>query len=159
MVIRGVGLVQSAEDIGNIVVAENKGVPVFIRDIGAVKIGAAPPTGIFGVGKGGGVEGIVLMRRGENPSEVLKGVHDAAEDINANRLPPGVKIRGIYDRTDLVGNTLHTVSHTLMEGLVIMVTMLLLFLGSARAAILTAITIPLSLLFAFVCMYFTGIPA
>jgi cobalt-zinc-cadmium resistance protein CzcA len=159
MVIRGVGLVQSADDIGNIVVAENKGVPVFIKDIGAVKIGAAPPTGIFGVGKGGGVEGIVLMRRGENPTEVLKGVHEAVEDINANKLPPGVKIRGIYDRTDLVGNTLHTVSHTLLEGLVIMVTMLLLFLGSARAALLTAITIPLSLLFAFACMYFTGIPA
>src|SRR5262249_19024892 len=75
------------------------------------------------------------------------------------RLPSGVSIRGIYDRTDLVGNTMHTVSHTLLEGLIVMVVMLLLFLGSVRAAILTAITIPLSLLFAFVCMYFTGIPA
>src|ERR1041385_152124 len=69
------------------------------------------------------------------------------------------RIRGIYDRTDLVANTMHTVSHTLIEGLVVMVTMLLLFLGSFRAALLTAITIPLSLLFAFVCMHFTGIPA
>jgi cobalt-zinc-cadmium resistance protein CzcA len=159
MVIRGVGLVQSTDDIANIVIAENKGVPVYIRDIGRVKIDAAPPTGIFGIGNTTGVEGIVLMRRGENPTEVLNGIHEAVEDINTNRLPPGVKIRGIYDRTDLVANTMHTVSHTLLEGLVVMVTMLLLFLGSARAAVLTAITIPLSLLFAFVCMYFTGIPA
>jgi cobalt-zinc-cadmium resistance protein CzcA len=159
MVIRGVGLVESTDDIANIVVAENKGVPVYIRDIGKVKIDAAPPTGIFGIGNNTGVEGIVLMRRGENPTEVLEGIHEAVEDINTNRLPPGVKIRGIYDRTDLVANTMHTVSHTLLEGLVVMVTMLLLFLGSVRAAVLTAITIPLSLLFAFVCMYFTGIPA
>jgi heavy metal efflux system protein len=159
MVVRGVGLVRTPEDIGNIVVNETKGVPVFVRDIGAVKIGAAPPTGIFGIGEETGVEGIVLMRRGENPTEVLKGVHDAVEDINTNRLPAGVKIRTIYDRTDLVANTMHTVSHTLLEGLIVMVTMLLLFLGSVRAAVLTAIVIPLSLLFAFVCMYFTGIPA
>src|SRR3954447_10529501 len=159
MVIRGVGLIQSTGDVENIVVAENKGVPVFIRDIGKVKIGAAQPTGIFGIGDAAGVEGIVLMRRGENPTEVLKVVHDAVEDINSTRLPPGVRIRGIYDRTDLVANTMHTVSHTLLEGVVVMVTMLLLFLGSVRAALLTAMTIPLALLFAFICMYLTGIPA
>ncbi len=159
MVIRGVGLIQSTDDVENILVAENKGVPVYIRDIGRVKIGAAQPTGIFGIGQQTGVEGIVLMRRGENPTEVLQGVHEAVEDINSTRLPPGVRIRGIYDRTDLVANTMHTVSHTLLEGIVVMVTMLLLFLGSVRAALLTAITIPLALLFAFVCMYFTGIPA
>jgi cobalt-zinc-cadmium resistance protein CzcA len=159
MVIRGVGLIQSTQDVENIVVAETKGVPVFVRDIGKVIIGAAQPTGIFGIGQQTGVEGIVLMRRGENPSEVLKGVHEAVEDINANRLPAGMHIRGIYDRTDLVANTMHTVSHTLTEGLIVMVTMLLLFLGSVRAALLSAITIPLSLLFAFACMHFTGIPA
>src|SRR5690242_12107343 len=114
MVIRGVGLIQCTDDIGNIVIAENKGVPVYIRDIGRVKIDAAPPTGIFGIGNTTGVEGIVLMRRGENPTEVLNGIHEAVEDINANRLPRGVKIRGIYDRTDLVANTMHTVSHTLL---------------------------------------------
>src|SRR3954454_24318259 len=159
MVVRGVGLVRTEEDIGNIVVAETKGVPVFVRDIGKAKIGAAPPTGIFGIGKGTGVEGIVLMRRGENPTEVLQGVHEAVEDLNANRLPAGVRVRTIYDRTDLVASTMHTVSHTLIEGLVVMVAMLLLFLGSVRAALLTAIVIPLSLLFAFVCMNLAGIPA
>jgi cobalt-zinc-cadmium resistance protein CzcA len=99
------------------------------------------------------------MRRGENPSEVLTGIKEAVEELNTSRLPPGVRIAPIYDRTDLVNNTLHTVTHTLLEGLIIVVTVLFLFLGSVRAALLTAVTIPLSLLFAFVCMQFSGIPA
>ncbi len=160
MVIRGVGLIRNAGDIENIVVNESKGVPVFIRDLGHVKVGAAPQTGIFGLNdKTGGVEGIVLMRRGENPTEVLEGIKAAADDLNENRLPKGIRIVPIYDRSDLVHNTLHTVTHTLLEGLIIVVAVLFLFLGSVRAALLTAITIPLSLLFAFVCMHFTGIPA
>ena len=160
MVVRGVGLIRDARDIGNIVLASIKGTPVYVRDVGNVKIGPAIQTGIFGAGgASGGVEGIVLMRRGENPSEVLKGIQAAVEDLNTRRLPKGVRIEPIYDRTDLVDNTLNTVGHTLLEGLVIVVTMLLLFLGSFRAAILTALTIPLSMLFAFVCMHFTGIPA
>ncbi|MCZ2155790.1 MAG: CusA/CzcA family heavy metal efflux RND transporter [Bryobacterales bacterium] len=160
MVIRGVGLIRNAADIENIVVTEFKGVPVYVKDIGHVEIAPAPQTGIFGIGKHeGGVEGIVLMRRGENPSEVLAAVKEAAEDLNSNLLPPGVKLHPIYDRTDLVNNTLRTVSRTLLEGLVIVVLVLFFFLGSVRAALLTAITIPLSLLFAFICMYFTGIPA
>jgi heavy metal efflux system protein len=160
MVVRGVGLIRNASDIGNIVVNEAKGVPIFVRDIGTVKIGAASPTGIFGVNeRGGAVEGIVLMRRGENPTEVLKGIKEAVDEINATKLPKGVKIVPIYDRTDLVHNTLATVTHTLLEGLVIVVAVLFLFLGSVRAALLTAITIPLSLMFAFLCMHFTGIPA
>jgi cobalt-zinc-cadmium resistance protein CzcA len=160
MAVRGVGLIQSADDIRNVVVANNGDVPVFVRDIGQVKIGAAPRSGIFAIGqKTDRVEGIVLMRRGENPSAVLEGIHEAVNELNATGLPPGVKLVPIYDRTDLVNNTLHTVSHTLLEGLVIVVAVLFLFLGSVRAALLTAITIPLSLLFAFVCMHFTGIPA
>lgn len=160
MVIRGVGLIQNMADIERVVVAESKGVPVFVRDVAKVQIGDAPPTGIFGAGKEtGGVEGIVLMRRGENPSEVLKSIKAAVEDLNTARLPAGVSIKPIYDRTDLVENTLHTVSHTLLEGLGIVLLVLFIFLGSARAALLTALTIPLSLLFAFVCMHFSGIPA
>lgn len=160
MVIRGVGLIQNSADIENIVVTEAKGVPVFVKDVARVTLGAAPQTGIFGLGPvTGGVEGIVLMRRGENPSEVLKAIKTAVDDLNENRLPKGVRISPIYDRTDLVNNTLHTVSHTLLEGLLIVIVVLFLFLGSARAALLTAITIPLSLLFAFICMHFSGIPA
>ena len=160
MVIRGVGLIQNAADIGNIVVTEAKGVPVFVKDIGRVDITAAPQTGIFGVEtETGGVEGIVLMRRGENPSEVLNAIQAAVKDLNENRLPPGVRVSPIYDRTDLVNNTLATVSHTLLEGLLIVVVVLFIFLGSVQAALLTALTIPLSLLFAFICMHFSGIPA
>ncbi len=160
MVVRGVGLIESARDIENIVVREARGVPVFIGDIGRVRIGAAPQTGIFGYNdETGAVEGIVLMRRGENPSEVLKGIHAAVEDLQATRLPPDVRIVPLLDRSELVQNTLHTVSRTLLEGLLIVVAVLFLFLGSVRAALLAALTIPLSLLFAFVCMHFSGIPA
>jgi heavy metal efflux system protein len=160
MVIRGVGQIQSPADIDNIVLAESKGTPIFVKDIGNVEIGGAPQTGIFGVNdETGGVEGIVLMRRGENPTEVLKSIKEAVSDLNTNRLPSGVKLTPIYDRTDLVNNTLSTVTRTLLEGLVIVLFVLFLFLGSARAALLTAVTIPLSLLFAFVCMHFSGIPA
>jgi heavy metal efflux system protein len=158
--VRGVGLLKSVPDIENSVVSETRGVPVYVKDLGKVSVGAAPPTGIFGLqDRTGGVEGIILMRRGENPTDVLKQVHEAVDEINATKLPPGVQMKVIYDRTELVNSTLATVAKTLLEGLVIVVLILLLFLGSAKAALLTAITIPLALLFAFSCMYFTGIPA
>jgi len=160
MVVRGVGLIHSTRDIETIVLTATGGVPVFVRDVGKVKIGAALQTGLFGLnGKPGGVEGIILMRRGENPSEVLSAAAEAIDDLNRLRLPKGVTIQPIYDRRDLVANTLHTVSHTLLEGLIIVVAVLFLFLGSVRAALLTAITIPLSLLFAFICMKLAGVPA
>ncbi len=160
LVVRGVGLIQSIDDIENVVVTAANGIPVFVHDVAKVHIGSAPRTGIFAIGdKADRVEGIVLMRRGENPSAVLEGVHQAVEELNATGLPSGVKMVPIYDRTDLVNNTLHTVTHTLLEGLVIVLAVLFLFLGSVRAALLTAITIPLSLLFAFICMHFSGIPA
>jgi heavy metal efflux system protein len=160
LVVRGVGLIQSVSDIENVVVTATNGVAVFVRDVGSVHIGSAPRSGIFAIGdKTDRVEGIVLMRRGENPTEVLKGIHQAVAELNASGLPAGVKMVTIYDRTDLVDNTLHTVTHTLLEGLIIVVAVLCLFLGSVRAALLTAVTIPLSLLFAFICMHFSGIPA
>ncbi|MBO0858900.1 MAG: efflux RND transporter permease subunit [Chloracidobacterium sp.] len=164
MVIRGVGLIQSVNDVENIVLDAANGVPVFVHDVGRVTLGAAPQTGVFGIDDESGehqngVEGIVLMRRWENPSEVLKEVKSALDELNKERLPAGVKIVPFYDRADLVNNTLRTVSRTLVEGLVIVIGVLLLFLGSVRAALLTALTIPLSLLFAFICMYLAGIPA
>src|SRR5262249_28784199 len=133
----------------------------FVRDIGRVRIGSVPQTGIFAMNDQppgvGGVEGIVLMRRWENPSEVLQAVHAAVDELNRSRLPPGVRIVPIYDRTSLVGSTLRTVSRVLLEGFVIVVTVLLVFLLSVRAALLTALVIPLSLLFAFVCMRVAGV--
>ncbi len=155
MVIRGVGRIHDIGDIENIVLAAARGVPVVVRDVGTVRMGAALPTGIFALnGEPGGVEGIALLRRGENPSEVLKELKQAVDELNTSGLPHGVRIRAIYDRTELVHNTLHTVSRTLLEGLTIVVFMLMFFLGSPRAAILTALTIPVSLLFAFICMHY-----
>ena len=160
MVVRGVGLIQSTNDIGSITLASKAGVPVLLGDASRVSVGAAPQTGIFGLNdRLGGVEGTVLMRRWENPSEVLRAIHEAINDLNANRLPKGVRIVGIYDRTDLVANTLRTIARTLTEALIIVVVVLSLTLGSVRAAVLTAITIPLSLLFAFACMHAAQIPA
>jgi cobalt-zinc-cadmium resistance protein CzcA len=104
----------------------------------------------------GGVEGIALLRRGENPSEVLKALKAAVEELNSSGLPHGVRIRAIYDRTELVHNTVATVSRTLLEGLTIVIFMLMFFLGSPRAAILTALTIPVSLLFAFISVLQRG---
>jgi cobalt-zinc-cadmium resistance protein CzcA len=164
MVVRGVGLIRSVEDIENTVLDSSQGSPILIRNIGRVRLGAAPQTGIFGIhDRTGehqdGVEGIVLMRRWENPSEVLREVKAAIDDLNDERLPEDVRVVPFYDRTDLVANTLRTVSRTLIEGLLIVTGVLLLFLGNVRAAMLTALTIPLSLLFAFICMHLAGVPA
>jgi heavy metal efflux system protein len=159
--IRGSGLIRSAADAENIVLDAAKGVPVFVRDIGQVQMAALPQTGIFAADGDplgpGGVEGIVLMRRGENPSQILPRIHAAVEELNATRLPQGVRIVPIYDRSELVQNTLRTVSRVLLEGFVIVLTVLFVFLLDLRAAVLAAIIIPLSLLFALSGMYLTGI--
>ena len=160
MVVRGVGLIQSVPDVQNIALKAKDGVPVLLRDIGRVSIGAAPRTGIFGLNDRVGVwKASRSCDAGRIPSEVLHAIHEAVDDLNANRLPEGVRIVPIHDRTDLVANTLRTIARTLTEALIIVVIVLSLMLGSIRAALLTAVTIPLSLLFAFVCMYFAGIPA
>jgi heavy metal efflux system protein len=161
LAIRGSGLIRSTEDIEGIVLSAPKGVPIYVRDIGRVKVAPMTQTGIFNLnGEAtpvGSVEGIVLMRRWENPSEVLREIHAAVDEINASRLPSGVRIVPIHDRTNLVNNTLRTVWRVLIEGFVIVVGVLLVFLLSLRAALLAAIVIPLSLLFAMVCMYLSGV--
>ena len=161
LAIRGSGLIDNSDDIANIIVDSQKNVPVFVQDIGKVGVGSLPQTGIFARDRDllgpGGVEAIVLMRRGENPSEVLQSIHEAVDEINATRLPRGIRIVPIHDKTELVQSTLHTVARVLLEGFVIVVTVLLVFLVSLRAALLTALTIPLSLLFALFCMYLSGV--
>ncbi|MCC6860732.1 MAG: efflux RND transporter permease subunit [Bryobacterales bacterium] len=160
LVVRGVGLIQTVSDIGNIVVASQGGTPVFIRDVARIEIGAAPRTGIFGLdGRSGRVEGVVVMRRGENPSAVLGSLREALGELNAEGLPRGVRIEPIYDRTELVNNTLRTVARTLAEALLIIFLVLLFFLGSLKAALLTALIVPLSLLFAFAGMQVFGVTA
>jgi len=163
-VIRGIGLVKDLTDLGKIVVKTQNGVPVFLNDVGTLKYGNLERKGILSYtdrkrNYSESVEGIVLLLRGKNPSQVLEGVHQAIEELNKETLPPGVKIHPFLDRTDLVKTTLTTVSHTLTEGIVLVIIVLIVFLGSWRGALLVAITIPLSLLFAFILMHFTNIPA
>jgi cobalt-zinc-cadmium resistance protein CzcA len=158
--VRGLGLVTKTDDIGSIVVASNNGVPVHIRDIGEVTIGNAPRLGQFGFQKNDdAVEGVILMRRGEQTQNVLAGVEKKTEELNHGVLPPDVKIHPFYDRSDLVQLTIDTVEHNLLLGMALVLTILIIFLVSVRAAIIVALTIPLSLLFAFVLLNGRGVPA
>ena len=158
--VRGLGLVSKTEDIGNIVVGNNNGTPVRIRDVGEVTIGNAPRLGEFGFqDKDDAVEGVILMRRGEQTQNVLAGVENKTEDLNRGILPPDVKIRPFYDRSDLVSLTVDTVEGNLMRGMVLVLLVLIFFLVSLRAAVIVALTIPLGLLFAFVFLHARGVPA
>jgi cobalt-zinc-cadmium resistance protein CzcA len=158
--IRGLGLVSKTEDIGSIVVSSNNGVPVHIRDIGEVTIGSAPRLGEFGFQRNDdAVEGVILMRRGEQTQSVLAGVEKKTDELNHRILPPDVKIRPFYDRSDLVQLTIDTVEHNLLLGMVLVLVVLIFFLVSVRAAVIVAFTIPLSLLFAFIFLHARGVPA
>ena len=163
-VIRGIGLVKDLEDLGKIVIKTDQGVPVYLEDIGQLKYGNLERKGVLGFTDEGhnyddGVEGIVQMLRGENPSKVLKDVHAAIDELNNEVLPKGTRIHPFMDRTNLVDTTLHTVSRTLFEGMALVLLVLILFLRSWRGALLVALTIPLSLLIAFILMHLTNIPA
>lgn len=163
-VIRGIGLVSNLEGLGNIVIKSANGVPVFLRDLGDLKYGSLERKGVLGFCDDerdfdDAVEGIVQMLRGENPSEVLSRVHTAVDELNNEVLPEGVRIHPYMDRTNLVGETLKTVSHTLLIGMLLVLLVLVVFLGDLRGAALVAITIPISLLVAFILMKLTGVPA
>ncbi|HKX43258.1 MAG TPA: CusA/CzcA family heavy metal efflux RND transporter [Burkholderiaceae bacterium] len=159
-VVRGVGLIGGLDDLGNIVVTQKSGVPVLVKDLGEVKLGQQERHGILGKdGNPDTIEGIVLLLKGQNPSHVLEGVHAAVQDLNDNVLPKDVKLVPYLDRTTLVQATVHTVGKTLVEGMALVTLVLLLFLGSPRAALIVAVTIPLSLLTAFICMHQFKIPA
>ena len=152
--VRGIGLVSNTDDIGNIVVGANKGVPIRVRDIGDVTIGHAPRLGEFGFKKNDdAVEGVILMLRGEQTQNVLKAVEAKTEELNRRILPPDVKIHPYYDRSELVDLTTDTVEANLLRGMVLVLIVLIFFLVSFRAAIIVAITIPLSLLFAFIVLH------
>lgn len=163
-VVRGEGLITDLKDMENIVVKSINGAPIYLSDLGELKYGNLERKGILGflndeVDYSDGVEGIVQILRYQNPSQVLEKIHDAVDELNNDVLPHGVKIYPFLDRTDLVNTTLDTVSHTLFFGMLLVIGVLLIFLGSPRSALLVAITIPISLLIAFILMHLTGIPA
>jgi cobalt-zinc-cadmium resistance protein CzcA len=159
LMVRGIGLIQSTQDIENIVVAAQKGTPVRVRDVATVGIGTAIRFGVLGRDHEDDlVQGIVLMRKGENPGAVIEGVRKKIEEIQ-KILPPGVELKPYYSRDRLVRTTVTTVLRNLIEGAVLVVLLLALLLYNIRAALIVAVTIPLSLLFAFIFMDFENIPA
>ena len=163
-VVRGVGLVQDLQDLGNIVVKTVGGAPVFIKDLGELKYGNLERKGIMGyvdkeIDYEDGVQGMVQLLRYENPSRVLAEIKKAVDDLNNNILPKGIEIHTFYDRTELVDATLDTISHTLSFGILLVIGVLIIFLGSPKGALLATITIPVSLLMAFILMWLTDIPA
>jgi heavy metal efflux system protein len=159
LTVRGIGMIQSTRDVENIVVAAPRGTPVRVRDLGTVGIGHAIRLGVLGRDHDDDVVGgIVRMRKGENPGAVIDGVRRKLEEIT-QLLPPGVELRPYYNRERLVKATVGTVMKNLIEGAALVVLLLSLFLYNIRAAILVALTIPLSLLFAFIFMDVSAIPA
>ena len=158
--VRGVGLIRDMRNIGDVIIGSQNGVPVRVRDVGEVTIGSAPRLGEFGFNKtDDAVEGVIMMLRGEQTQNVLKGVEEKTKQLNERILPPDVKVQPYYDRSDLVRLTIDTVEHNLVLGMSLVLVVLIFFLVSVRAAVIVALTIPLALLFSFIFLHARGVAA
>jgi cobalt-zinc-cadmium resistance protein CzcA len=158
--IRGLGLVRNIEDINNIIIQEKSGIPVRVKDLAQVGLGYAPRLGQFGYMKQNeAVEGVILMRVGEQAQVVLKRVEAMTDDLNQHVLPPDVKIVPYYDRQGLIEETKRTVEGNLLRGMLLVLVILGLFLFSVRTALIVAVTIPFALMFSFICLDWRHIPA
>jgi heavy metal efflux system protein len=159
-VIRSQGLFRSVEDLSLVRVATHEGTPVFLRDVAEVTDGWAPRQGVVSHGKDAeAVEGIVLMRRGENPSAVLSRVRAAIEEVNRRLETDGARVVPFYDRTDLVNTTMRTVGRNLLEGALLVTLVLFVFLLDLRLALAVGTLIPLSLLASFIYLRMRGMSA
>jgi len=158
--IRGEALLRDIADIERVIVRSPAGgVPVLIRDVGTVRIGALPRQGAATRdGRGEAVTGMVMMVRGENSRRVVTAAKDKLEQVRRS-LPPGVELEILYDRSDLIARTLDTVLHNLAEGGLLVVAVLLVLLGNVRAGLIVSLAIPLSMLFAANLMWAVGVPA
>ncbi|HET7282998.1 MAG TPA: efflux RND transporter permease subunit, partial [Sphingomicrobium sp.] len=151
--VRGLGRLQTTDDIGNVVVAVHDGIPTLVKDVGQVTTGIAPRLGEFGIGKqDDAVEGVIMLRTGDKTQEVLKRVEAKTRELNSSILPKDVKVVPFYDRSDLVHETVITVERNLLRGMLLVVVVLIFFLYDVRSGLIVAVTIPLSLLFAFACL-------
>ncbi len=167
--VRAVGLVRNVHDIEETVIKTQNGTPIRVSDIGTVRQGPKIRLGQIGkaIHRADGkiidnddvVEGIVLLRKGADSDATLDAIHDKVKELNEHILPPGVKIVPFLDRSDLVHYTTHTVLHNLTEGIILVALILFLFLGNVRGALIVALTIPFSLLFASICLSLEHIPA
>jgi cobalt-zinc-cadmium resistance protein CzcA len=152
--VRGIGRLNTLEDIGNVVLAVHNGTPVLIKDVGRVVIGTAPRLGQFGYEQqDDAVEGVILMRKGEKTQDVLKQVEAKTQELNEEILPKDVKVLPFYDVSDLIAETTRTVENNLLRGMLLVVVVLIFFLYDFRAGLIVATTIPLALLFAFFCLH------
>jgi len=159
-VVRGIGLIQTLDDMGNIVVTERRGTPIFVRDLGKLRLSNQERRGVLGKDeKSDTLSGVVLLLRGENPSRVLDGIHAKVEELNKLLKDSDVKIVPYLDRSHLVTATVDKVSHTMFEGIGLVLIVLILFLGSPRSALIVGATIPFAMLVAFGLMHLTKIPA
>src|SRR5215831_1407919 len=159
-VIRGIGLVENLEEMGDIVVTQRNGTPIFVRDLGTLKLSNQERHGILGKDeKNDTIEGITLLLRGENPSRVLDGIHVKVAEINKSLKAQDVEIVPYIDRSSLVSATIEKVSHTILEGITLVFIVLVIFLGTLRSALIVGLTIPFAMLVAFILMNLTKIPA
>lgn len=159
-VVRGMGLLTSIDDIENIIVDQVEGVPVLVRNVATVIESDLPRVGQVGLNQNDDVvEGIVVMRKGENPTEVLARVKTKIEELNKGILPGDVKMKTFYDRDVLMTYTTNTVIHNLVEGMIFVTAIVLLFMADWRTTLIVSIIIPLSLLFAFLCLRMKGMSA
>jgi len=158
--VRGVGRMETVEDIANVVLTVHNGTPVLLKDVGRVVIGIAPRLGLFGYEQqDDAVEGVILMRKGEKTQEVLKRVEAKTRQLNDEILPRDVQVHPFYDRSDLIAQTTQVVERNLLQGMLLVVVILIFFLYDFRAGLIVAVTIPLSLLFAFLCLNLQGASA
>lgn len=159
-VVRGMGLLNSIEDIENIIIEDRGGVPVLVKNVANVIQSDLPRVGQVGLNKKDDVvEGIIVMRKGENPSEVLQRVKAKIEELNSHILPGDVRMATFYDRDVLMNYTTHTVMHNLVEGIIFVTAIVMLFMADWRTTLIVSIIIPLSLLFAFFCLKMKGMSA
>lgn len=159
-VVRGIGLVQSADDIANITIHNDHGNPILVKNVAEVHESSLPRVGQAGLNKHDDtVEGIVVMRKGENPREVLVGVKAKIQELNEKILPKDVKMVTFYDRDNLMDFTTETVMHNLLEGIILVTVIVLIFMADWRTTLIVSIIIPLSLLFAFLCLKMAGMSA
>lgn len=159
-VVRGVGLVQTLDELGAIVVTQHNGTPIFLRDLGKVKLANQERHGILGQDeKNDAIEGTVLLLRGENPSQVIDGVHAKVAELNERLKADDVQIVPYIDRADLVDATIHRVGETIFQGIGLVLIVLILFLGSARSALIIGVTIPFAMVTVFILMNLFKIPA
>jgi cobalt-zinc-cadmium resistance protein CzcA len=160
LTVRGLGYLESPEDIKRILLRSKQGTAVTVGDVSNVVQSFTPRRGTVGFGpEKESVEGFVWMRRGENPSQVLQGVHAKVRELNETILPKGMRVENIYDRSDLVGLTLSTVHENLLTGFILVIAVAWLFLRSVVGSVVVAVVIPLSLLVAFLGLYALGLPA